>query len=210
MNLSDYFDAVFCINLERRNDRLARAKQEFEKHGIQVEFITGVDGLTINIPKMTSTDGQIVSRGDIGCALSHLKVAQIAQERNLKKYLVFEDDAQLKDDFNTLFPVFYKQVPEDYQFLYFGGNHNGGLMMVSENIARIYRTFTTHAYVVNGNEPRDAIIEVLSKENEKVDIAIASLHHKFRSYCFRPHIAFQRASYSDILERHTDYQHLRQ
>ena len=47
------------------------------------------------------------------------------------------------------------------------------------------------------------------EDNEKVDVAIASLHSKFNSYVCRPHIAFQRASYSDILEKHADYVHLR-
>ena len=208
--LTPFFNSIFCINLQRRKDRLAQATEEFKKHNISVEFITGVDGSTLNIPKIISADKQIVSRGDIGCAQSHLKVAMAAKNRNISKYLVLEDDVEFHPNFSELFKKFITQVPHDYQFLYFGGNHDGGTMPITENIVRIYHTYTTHAYAVNGTEVRDAIIEVLSQANEKVDIAIASLHHKFRSYCFKPHLAYQRASYSDILERQTDYQHLRQ
>lgn len=208
--LTPFFNSIFCINLERRKDRLAQATEEFKKHNISVEFITGVDGTTLNIPKMISADGETVRRGDIGCAQSHLKIAIEARARGLNKYLVFEDDVEFHLDFNTLFQNWFTQVPADWQFLYFGGNHDGETMIITEHIMRIYHTYTTHAYAVNGPEVRDAIIEVLSKANEKVDVAIASLHSNFRSYCFTPHLAYQRASYSDILEKYDDYQHLRQ
>lgn len=209
--LKTYFDSIFCINLERRKDRYEQAVNEFKKYNMlrDVEFVTGVDGSTLSIPKMISADNQLVSRGDIGCAQSHLKVAKLAKVRGLSNYLVFEDDVELHQNFNELLPKYMQQVPADCQFLYFGGNHNGGFMQVTENIVRIYHTYTTHAYAVRDIETRDKIIEVLSPSNEKVDIAIASLHHSLRSYCFRPHLAFQQASYSDILEQHTDYQHLR-
>ncbi len=203
-----YFDKVYCINLERRTDRLAEVTAEFKKHNIRAEFITGVDGKLLDIPHMISLDQQVVSRGDIGCTMSHLKVVELAKLRKHKNYFVFEDDAELDEDFNTLFYRHMSYVPDDWDMIYMGGNHNGDLIPVNQYVSKMTRTFTTHAFAAK-ETIYDAMIEVLGRKNDKVDICIASLHSRFNCYVFRPHIAFQRSSYSDILEKDTDYVHLR-
>ncbi len=209
--LNKYFDAIFCLNLERRPDRKIQAEAEFAKHNIQVEFITGIDGKTLPDPQATSQDTLPVSNGDMGCTLSHLKIVQLAKERGLKQILILEDDVEFAENFNAIFPDYFSQVPDDWDFLYFGGNHSkGGLQLLSNdsNIAKIFYTYTTHAYAIR-ESVYDAMIDVL-QQKEKVDINIGSLHSKFHSYCFRPHIAFQRESFSDILDKNTNYVHLRE
>ena len=209
--LNKFFDAIFCLNLERRPDRKLQAEAEFKKHNINVEFVTGIDGKLLPDPEAISKDQLPVSPGDIGCTLSHLKIVQLAKERGLKQILILEDDVEFAENFNTVFPDYFSQVPEDWDFLYFGGNHSsGGLQLLSNdsNVARIFYTYTTHAYAIR-ESVFDAMIEVL-QQKEKVDINIGSLHSKFNSYCFRPHLAFQRESFSDILDKPTNYVHLRE
>ncbi len=206
--INNFFEHIFCVNLERRTDRLEEIKAELQKFNITVEFIKGVDGRELKIPDMMSSDGQKVSPGDIGCSQSHLKIARLAKERGIKKYFVLEDDAVFADNFNEVFADYMAQVPEDWQMLYLGGNHMGGYQQVKENVAKIFLTFTTHAYGVNGDAAIDGIIEVLGGANEKVDVAIATLHKRLQCYVFRPHLCFQRPSMSDILNVHTDYKHL--
>lgn len=206
--MNSYFDAIFCINLKRRTDRLRQAKEEFLKHNINIEFIDGIDGRNMKIKDMISQDGSIVSRGDIGCTLTHLKIAKLAKERQLSNYFVFEDDIELIENFNELFQLYYMQIPNDWDFIYLGGNHAGPLIQVMPNVSRMTYSYTTHAYAAK-NTIYDAIITELGKENEKVDIGMASLHSKYNTYVTRPHLAFQRASFSDILNKDTDYKHLR-
>ena len=206
--LNLYFEHIFCINLERRPDRRAKAEAEFAKHGINVVWVVGVDGQKLDLKPMTSLDGQPVSPGDIGCANTHLNIARMAKERGIDKYFVFEDDAIFIEDFNTVLPTYIEQIPNDWQMWYMGGNHAGGFQMVTQNIAQIFKTYTTHAYAVRG-KGIDGIIEVLSPQAEKVDVAIASLHRRIPSYVCRPHICFQRDSFSDILCRTVTYPHLR-
>ena len=220
--INSFFEEVFCISLERRREdwynpatgrivkgRFAECQGEFSKNNIKVRYVDGVDGLTLNIPKMTSIDGTPVSRGDIGCVLSHLKVVRFAREMKLSNYFVFEDDAELTANFNERFAGYIDQVPADWDMIYLGGNHDLPVSMVAPNVARMHRTFTTHAIAVN-HTVYDAMEEVLGRENDKVDICIAELHKRFNCYVFRPHLASQRASWSDILERDADYQHLRE
>lgn len=209
--IDKYFDYIFCINLERRTDRRREAEAEFKKHGIKnVIFVEGIDGQRLEQPTSKSKDGSIPSKGDIGCSQSHLKVAQFAKSKGINKYFVLEDDVEFTEIFSAeLLESFMVEVPYGCDMLYFGGNHNGGFEMVNDKIAKIYETFTTHCYGVMNEKSRDAIIEVLSKADEKVDVAIASLHSKLNCYVTRPHLAFQRASHSDILNKFTDYIHLR-
>lgn len=206
--IQHHFDKIFCINLARRPDRRAQAEAEFAKYGIPVEFVEGIDGLDLPLQNMISKDGLKVSRGDLGCTLSHLKIVRMAKQQNLKNYFVFEDDVEFAPDINNLFDTYFAQVPVNYDLLYLGGNHMGGFDMLTANIAKIHLTYTTHAIGVQA-KAYDAMIEVLGRQNDKVDICIAELHAKLNCYVTRPHLAFQRASFSDILEKQTDYQHLR-
>lgn len=219
--VNEFFDHVFCISLQRRRSDWLNPKtgsiikgryndcvSEFERHRINVEFIDGVDGLTLQIPAIKSSDGEMISPGDIGCVLSHLKVVKIARDRGYKNYLVFEDDIQLATDFAMQFNNCNHQVPSDWDMVYLGGSHIGPITHIAENVARITQTFTTHAIGVKSTIYQ-SLIDIWSLENEKVDISVSSLHSRFNCYVIRPHIAFQRQSYSDILEKDTYYEHLK-
>ena len=47
MGLNEHFDKIFCLNLERREDRRERAESQFRSLGIQVDFFPAIDGLKI-------------------------------------------------------------------------------------------------------------------------------------------------------------------
>lgn len=206
--LQNYFDKIYCINLKRRPDRRAQAEAEFAKFGIVVEFVDAVDGNDLPEPTAISKDGTKLTRGEVGCILSHLKIVQLAKEQNLKNYLVLEDDVEFCYDFNQVLPQFIRQLPINFDMIYFGGNHVENYALIMPNIAKINNTFTTHAIGVN-HTAYDKLIEVLTPCTEKADISIASLHKAMNCYVFRPHLAWQRQGFSDILNEQTDYIHLK-
>lgn len=207
--INTFFEHIFCINLVRRADRRAEAEAEFAKHKLTVEFVDGVDGLELDLPPAYTTEGHLINKGEQGCILSHLKVAQLAKQRGLKNYFVFEDDVQLHDNFNTIFSTYMYQVPPNSHMLYLGGNHIESMNKVADNVYRMRNTFTTHAYGILQSGMYDTLIAKLSCKNSKADIAMAELHHNHNCYVFMPHLAWQRPSFSDILEQHTDYIHLK-
>lgn len=208
LTVNNYFDGIFCINLKKRPGRKQQAMDEFAKHNITVEFVEAIDGNDLGAILVTGADGTIPSPGDIGCTLSHLKVAQLAKERELRNYLVFEDDVELSADFTSDFAQVVKQLPLDWDMLYFGGNHAGGYISAAPNLVQVTKTYTTHAMAVNRHF-FDKIIEVLGRRNDKVDVLIASLHATANCFCFMPHLAFQKPGFSDILNKQVDYPHLR-
>jgi len=214
MQLNQFFQTVFCITLEVAKDnpehpeRLLAAIREFQKHGISVEFVDGVDGRLLDIAEPMSSDGDsVVRKADMGCTLSHLKVAQMAKDRNLKNYCVFEDDVVLKKDFQRWFSKFITQLDfwSPWKMLYLGGDNQGALEAIGPNIIGTSRTLTTHAYGVN-NCAYDLIIQALSR-HEKVDLNMVEVHKTGWCYIMHPVLAGQRAGWSYILNKQVQNEH---
>lgn len=207
--LQNHFEKIFCINLARRPDRRLQAIAEFDKFNIMpVEFVEAVDGLTLPETNFVSRNGSKVSPAELGCTLSHLKIVKMAKEQKLKNYLVLEDDVEFPPDFNLIFNKLFQTVPLDYHMIYIGGNHEGGYQMVNQHVAKVFRTFTTHAIGIH-HTAYDALIKVLGKENDKADMCMASLQSSLNCYSFIPNLAFQRAGFSDILGKNVQYGHLK-
>lgn len=207
-DLHKKYDAIYCINLDKRPQRWDDAQQEFVKFNIiDVERISGVDGSLLEESKVISQDGLVVSKGDIGCSLSHLSVVKTAKKLNLNNYIVFEDDVEFHPEFNSLFNEYIKQVPNDWDAIYFGGSHQVSPIMVTENVAKLVKTYTTHAMIIK-NTLYDSLIELWNKA-EKVDISISQLQNEFNFYGFIPSLISQRDGFSDILQRDVSYAFLK-
>ena len=197
-----FFDKIYCINLDRRPEKWLQCEQEFNKHGLTVERFSAVDG---NPDKIVSK----LTDGAIGCIKSHLNIIKLAKELNLKNVLIFEDDVEFIDDLNNIFQEYYKQIPTDWGLLYFGVNHNNlPLLKFTENLSFVKHTYTTHAYAVN-NRLYDMIIETLSNFENECDILLTKIQELGNSYVFQPHLAWQRAGYSDILNVEANYDFLK-
>lgn len=110
-SLFDYFDAIYCINLNHRTDRWKAVQKEFEKIWILDRVIRFS---AIETPE----------NGAIGCLLSHRAIIQKAKEMNWKNVLVFEDDIVFRKNLEYI-KVFLEEA-EKYPFdiLYFGGLFN--------------------------------------------------------------------------------------
>lgn len=211
-----FFSNIFCINLKRRADRREYIEKEFSKFKIDAEFIEAVDGNDIEykgVINRNSIDKRPMSNGDIGCILSHLKVCKIAKDRGYKNYLIFEDDAEFHPSFEQSFNDYISQVPKDWDMIYLGGSHmphanSPNPQAVSENIAKIKQSYTSHAIALN-ERVYDSIISLWEKQDERIDICLSKIQFRFNCYAFRPAIVYQKAGHSDILNAEVDYKHLR-
>jgi len=216
MKINDFFEKIYCINIDRRTDRWESCLVEFKKHDLEVERFSATDGNIDNYNLGYPYDNELAG------AISHLNVIKKAKELNLKNVLVLEDDVVFEDGVNQLFPFFIEQLPNDWDFINFGGNHIGGLFYVSPNISKMNRSYALHAYGVN-NKSYDQIIGYMEqlinnviKNGKQVintsvaaDFFMADLHSRLNSYCFRPHIAWQKEDYSDIQKTKVNYNFLK-
>lgn len=203
MNINNFFEKTYCINLDRRPERWKQCEAEFFKHNIVVERFSAVDGNPNNIiSKLTD--------GGIGCTLSHLEIFKKAKELNLKNILIFEDDVEFTDNFVDYFNKYHTQIPEEWNLLYFGGNHNNlPLKKISDNISEVHMTYTSHAYAVN-HTIYDELIVLFTELSDISDVLLSQIQQKCgKSYVFQPHLAWQRSGYSDILNVEADYNFLK-
>ena len=87
--------------------------------------------------------------------MSHLRIAQDAAMDGLKNYLVFEDDAVLSSDFAERLPKVMAEVGEDWDMIYFGGQHllKKGQPAKVEGMEEVIAPMNlnrTHCFAVNG------------------------------------------------------------
>jgi len=198
MNINSYFNKAYCINLDERKDRWLSASAEFQKHSLKVERYSAIKGNPNNIPAK-------VSDGCVGCILSHLNIIKDAKKNKYSQVAVFEDDVIFADDLNKQFIEFYKQVPKDWDMVYFGGNHNNTtLNKISTNVAKVTNTYTTHAYLIK-DTIYDAVINLFAKPTHEADVLYAMIQKKFNCYVLVPHLAWQADGYSDILNQEIEY-----
>ena len=185
MGLNDIFDHIYCVNLKHRTDRWINCLKQFEKYGIEVERFEAVNGNEV------APDGvNKLLPGEVGVIRSNYNIIKDAKEKGYKRIMIFEDDVVLSDDFNERFKMHFLKTPEDWRFLYLGGNHVGGLTPINDKVARIKHTYAIHAIGVH-EELYDHILTMLEEERVQVDVTYAQLQKIFPSYVFRPHLAWQ-------------------
>ena len=128
---------------------------------------------------------------------------------NYEKVLILEDDFELSDDFFNLFNERVKQLPENWEWLYFGGSHVESPTKITENIYRVNKINTTHAYALK-IDIVDKLIDYLSDEfSTSVDVRYSKYQKNLNTYVFIPHLIYQREGFSDIQEKIVDYKIMR-
>jgi len=109
MNSFNYFDEIYCINLDKRTSRWELAQNEFKKLGIldRVKRFSAIDNLG----------------GKRGCFESHMKIIHMAKENNLKNVFIFEDDVAVLPCYSH--EKFEKSInflkDQTWEFFYMGG-----------------------------------------------------------------------------------------
>ncbi|XP_053137636.1 inactive glycosyltransferase 25 family member 3 isoform X2 [Hemicordylus capensis] len=102
------FDEVFLINLARRPDRRQRMLSALLELEIDPVVVNAVDGSALNssdIKKLGVNllpgyydpfSGRTLTKGEVGCFLSHHRVWKEIVERGLEKSMVLEDDVRFE------------------------------------------------------------------------------------------------------------------
>lgn len=84
-NPFNFFDAIYCINLDSQPQRWEEVKSRFDNLGIshRVERFSAIE---------------TPESHHIGCTLSHRRIVELAKSKKLRNILVFEDDVIFHDD----------------------------------------------------------------------------------------------------------------
>jgi GR25 family glycosyltransferase involved in LPS biosynthesis len=123
-------DKIYVINLKKNQDRLEKFMENAKKANVEVERFDAVYGKELkkdhpDILKYFIKDHGL-NPGQIGCALSHIKIWEDAINNNYNNIIIFEDDAVIPEDFLDRFNEAYNELPNDWDILLLGGVKLGG------------------------------------------------------------------------------------
>ena len=194
MLLSDYFDRVAVINLDRRADRLERFKEQADDLGIDFVRYSAIDAQALGISPIQA------------CSQSHHRVLTDAAADGVKRLFVFEDDAEFESNFNSKFDYIIANLPQDWQMLYLGSWMHPTIDIGIEGLKRSEGTILTHAYGAKA-EVFDLLIQA-SLEDMPIDEAYFRIHSQMKVYVADPSIVLQKAGHSDIRGHLADYSSL--
>jgi Glycosyltransferase family 25 (LPS biosynthesis protein) len=203
--LTDLCPYRVCINLDRRPEKWKRMESRFAQLDLQpVERFSAVDGSKMQIP-VTWPE----SPGAYGCLQSHLSVVRKAQAEGRESVLIIEDDVLFEDRFHEKFRERIRNLPENWDMLFFGCLHSDPPVPVASGIGRLRGSFSTFMYVVR-RSVYDAFIRLNSRAKQAVDRNNTILQRLFKCYCFVPHLAWVDGSYSDAQGMHTNHWYIKE
>ena len=210
-NPFDYFDHIFCINIDERTDRWEESLKEFDSIGItdRVERFSGIKDVN----------------GNNGCGMSHIEIVKICKKMNYQRPLILEDDVIFLDNAADNLKKSLEELKEyeNWSLFYLGGTLNRKPMQKLNNTIVTDFMATTSSYLLNPSM-YDFIIEDAPKyyyDNWVTagrwpidDYYVCKIQREYANendvYAFAatPLIALQRDSYSDIENKTISYQNM--
>lgn len=143
----EYFDRVYVINLRRRADRLTAFFDELEKCDwpfAKPRVFPAVDGDAVSVPIWWKQGG-----GAWGCLMSHARILEDCIADDVKRVLIMEDDVTFVSNFAKRASAFLKEVPGDWDQIYFGGQHLRDPVKLSDGVYSCINVNRTHCYAVS-------------------------------------------------------------
>lgn len=195
MKLFEYFDKTYCINLKHRTDKMELFHNDVIKYdlGEYVRF-EAINGQSI--------DGNYnISKGNVGLIMSNIKILEECIKNNYKNVLIIEDDCYFTDNISNVLENM-DLVPNDWDMLYFGGNHNTHIgvpepIRINNMMVKLHHTYTTHMVAIKSHL-FETILSLIKHYEEPIDVTYAELQKKYNVYSFYPGVAKQRNGFSDI------------
>ena len=206
-NPFDFFDRIFCVNLDSRPDRWKECLVEFDKLGIKdrVERQSGV---------VLDTDHFM--KGRAGAASSFRKIWERVDEEGSENVLILEDDVIFTDEaLETLSKSTSDLESRNWDMFYLGVSVEATLSKkvppferMTNSLLRARNSLCLHAVAYNasilgtllGQVPDERLILNWIYHNLSIDGWIMNKIQagNFDVFCTDPMIATQRPSFSDI------------
>lgn len=198
-NSFDFFDEIYCINLDERTDRWEHATNEFIKAGIQdrVQRFSAI----------RDVDGRI------GVIKSNLAIIKMAKEKKLKNVLIFEDDVEfIVDDPQSILQKSIEQANGiKWHLFYLGANTHEKLIKFKPNLILLKNAFAVHSMAYS-NLMYDSFImkydniKTIVNFTDILDVYLSKqIQDKYVCLMTHPMMTTQMNSYSDIEKRVVDY-----
>ena len=198
---------VYYINLDHRTDRKTHVEEQLKKIGIRSDSVQRFSAIR-------PANGT----GAIGCTMSHLRCLQKAKESGWDHLCIVEDDIEFLDP-----PLFVKQMNQFlenhpiWDVVLLGGNNVPPYQKIDTTCVKVATCQTTTGYLVKSHyfdtliqNIKDGLGQLLRNPEQHVLYAIDKYWFQLQRldhwYLIIPLTVTQRADYSDIEKRATNYQ----
>ncbi|KAM9067583.1 inactive glycosyltransferase 25 family member 3 [Sarcophilus harrisii] len=129
------FDEVFVISLARRPERRERMLSSLWEMEIAGRVLEAVDGRALNSSSIKSLgvdllpgyydpySGRTLTKGEVGCFLSHYSIWEEMVTRGLERVVVFEDDVRFESGFRQRLERLMEEVAQEqlqWDLIYLG------------------------------------------------------------------------------------------
>jgi GR25 family glycosyltransferase involved in LPS biosynthesis len=217
LHSSRQFDAVYLINLARRPDRFNSFLQVYKQsdmHHHPIIRMSAIDGYKLNLKSVPLTDlaklemKQLettgfrykhyqLTKGAIGCYLSHIKIWERMLVKQHSQVIVFEDDARIPP--NTFHQVkqFMKTIPDDWDIILLGKYCNDCHDM--GHYHKINRFILLHAYIIRATTVEKIInMGNIFPISQQLDAYLSEISDVINIYSPKYNIVSQSRSRTDI------------
>jgi len=219
--LKDIDFEIYLINLDRNMKRLQLFLKQYQSsdlHFKTIQRVPAVDGKNLDITQYLSdrafkeikniettgyrTKHYQLTRGAVGCYLSHLKTYKQIADSDKAFGLIFEDDVNIAPDFYVKLNKILKKVPNNWDILLLGCHC---LKCKRHEVHSHVRKFILlHCYLVKKSAAKE-LFDMLNKkpieqqiDSELSDILINS--DKFTMYCVNDAIAWQNNTFATEIQ----------
>ncbi|MDB4458979.1 glycosyltransferase family 25 protein [bacterium] len=210
MNLNQYIDRIYVINLDDRAAKWTKLENQLIALGI-----SGYERFSAIQPAWQDLDQKCFEHmnydahwvndpvrytiGASGCKLSHLGVIKDAKAKGYSKILVLEDDVEIDPGINIRFAEIIGHADEiDWVMLYLGVRHKTPGKKVGKDLLGVSRGYQTHAYILKDTS-YDLILNDALQSGVEIDVYYANfIHPNHVSLAFDPPLINQCGAPSDI------------
>lgn len=201
---------AFVINIPTSTERYKLFQQNVTN--IPIERLDGVDGT----PYLIKGDSPLTS-GIIGCMKASINAIKIAKEQKYENVMIFDDDAELCDDFDNELNKAMSELPEDWTMLRLHISTTGTPKKesFSEHLNRVYGGTGTYGYILN-SKYYDTILSYLEANYRKpstvdkghiktYDVILQEMMNDLPFFETKKRLVYHRDGYSDRLKQVVNY-----
>jgi GR25 family glycosyltransferase involved in LPS biosynthesis len=198
--LNSFFDKIYLLNLDRRNDRFFNIQNHLDKRKIKYIRFSAIDYRNLEIKNKIYHKKFTIK--EHACLLSHLEIIKEAKKYNYNNILILEDDIIFHKEFNKYTNIL-NEIPETWDLIYFGCGQRENCNDVKKKkpFYKANKSRGTYAYGINKNI-YDNLLNLLNNGIYGVlypiDILLNKIQLKGYSYVIYDNLIISDVSNSDI------------
>ena len=202
IKLNDFVDKIYCLNLDRRQDRWETVKLQFQKSDIEAERFSAIDGM-----KLYDKSSKY-HMGFNGALKSHRSILKNAIDNDYDRICVFEDDIIFCEDFEYRFDYYATNIPENWDMMYLGCVYHNcpKPTMIKKYIYKNEKSYGCFAMIINKDMIKK-IYDYTEPELEPIDEYISRIIKDYNVYSFIPFFVKTANTISDISESNESFEY---